>query len=573
MKIHNETTRKILKSKLFWTIFFLAVIFSLSQMGRFSLWQDEAWVANCILEPTIKETIFCETHIPLAPPLFTITVKETVFLFGNNEFIFRLVPAILGFCAIIIIYLLSYRFTKNKFTSILTTILFTFNPLVMRYMQELKPYIGDVFFTLLLIYLTEEFLSENKTKIILKKTKSIMVGALFIVAGCIFNPFVIEQLLSPDKQINNPWHYLVIALLDLTLIIIGLVILKKEEYNKQFLLLFSASIVSIWFSHVTFFIIPTIILRIVVEKLKAKKSVQKKEFKLLLFPLIVILINFFANYFIFIKSLTTDKYLLIFWEDYFVYSYNLLEIIGFILKKSYSLFSYIFPYFENYNYLVVIITIFLFIMGLLVLVKRKQHYLLIYFLTPFVLVILASIMQKYLYGGVRTNLFLIPLIIISISIAITVLYDIVKKYYSKILVIAIIMILLLVVFTMKDFTKIKNLEELKPVILFYKENKLSEDHTYLYYGSYHAFQYYHGISEEDYIILGTNNRNQSSKYIQELNESINNLSNGRFWLVFSHHYGTIDEIGLMVNYTSSRCKLISHFEATDASTYLFSCNH
>jgi len=57
-----------------------------------SLWLDEAWVANSVLERTWSGLFYYPDWLQTSPPLFLAVERLTVWLLGLSNFAFRLYP-------------------------------------------------------------------------------------------------------------------------------------------------------------------------------------------------------------------------------------------------------------------------------------------------------------------------------------------------------------------------------------------------------------------------------------------------------------------------------------------------
>lgn len=125
-------------------------------LGGRSLWLDEASVANWASQSSLKEVL---ASMGPAPPFFIIALHYIVKFFPNNEFTLRLLPCLFGIGSLALIYLVARRI--NDKAALLTLILFSFSYPLVYYSKELKQYSGDVFFALLLVFLTERIVTKN----------------------------------------------------------------------------------------------------------------------------------------------------------------------------------------------------------------------------------------------------------------------------------------------------------------------------------------------------------------------------------------------------------------------------
>ena len=92
-----------------------------------------------------------------APPLFLCLIKfcTTIFPINNTEtanIIFRTIPLCTGILSIFAFYHLLSNIFINRFVILCGLILFAFNPTLINYAYELKPYSTDVLVCILLIF-------------------------------------------------------------------------------------------------------------------------------------------------------------------------------------------------------------------------------------------------------------------------------------------------------------------------------------------------------------------------------------------------------------------------------------
>jgi hypothetical protein len=130
-----------------------------------SLWLDEAWVANSVLEPTISDTVYYRDWLQTSPPLFLLLMRFVVGILGVSNEAFRVIPALFGFFSVILMALSAARLLRPSF-SLVAVSLFVFCPSVVYYSHEAKQYSTDVFVSLMLISLGLVYLSKpSKTNL------------------------------------------------------------------------------------------------------------------------------------------------------------------------------------------------------------------------------------------------------------------------------------------------------------------------------------------------------------------------------------------------------------------------
>jgi hypothetical protein len=123
-----------------------------------------------------------------------------------------------------------------------------------------------------------------------------------------------------------------------------------------------------------------------------------------------------------------------------------------------------------------------------------------------------------------------------------------------------------------------NESDIKPVMAYLAEKRLSDDIIYVYYIGDSAFHYYapfYGIDTKN-VVTGTNSRLKKVA-LKSFYEDVKKLSgNKRVWFIFS---GLVDCDGcegdkdlFYVNYLNEHGVMLDSFQATDASAYLYNLN-
>ncbi len=97
------------------TVLILAAAAALRWQGlERSLWLDEAWVANSVVQPTAAEMIYYERWLQTSPPLFLLAVRFSVAILGLGNAALRLAPWIFSVWACIMTALAIRAFTPSR---------------------------------------------------------------------------------------------------------------------------------------------------------------------------------------------------------------------------------------------------------------------------------------------------------------------------------------------------------------------------------------------------------------------------------------------------------------------------
>ena len=209
-------------------IFFTGIILRLRQYltGR-SLWLDEA-----MLGLNIVNRDFINLFRPLdydqgAPIGFLLVEKIFSLLFGHNEYALRFLPFILGVLSLYLFYILLGQYT-NGISLVITFALFALNPFLIYYTSELKQYIADVFFVILLLILARDSKRASPNKLPILTFAGCLAlwfshPSIFILAG-IGISLLISALQEKDRArlstiliVGIAWVFNVFILYSLTL--------------------------------------------------------------------------------------------------------------------------------------------------------------------------------------------------------------------------------------------------------------------------------------------------------------------------------------------------------------------
>lgn len=131
---------------------------------NFSLWGDEAALANNIVERDLAELVKPLDYNQAAPLGFLLTTKLITLFLGTNEYSLRLLPFVYGLLSLLLFYQLGKMILKPAL--IFGMALFATSQLHVRYVAEFKQYIGDGFWALLLLCLAFKFISTHQQRIL-----------------------------------------------------------------------------------------------------------------------------------------------------------------------------------------------------------------------------------------------------------------------------------------------------------------------------------------------------------------------------------------------------------------------
>lgn len=390
--------------------------------------------------------------------------------------------------------------------------------------------------------------------IYLQKTGTLVAVALFAISSRLI------YYASEVKQYSSD------VLISLLLLILANKCLQVKVRPKNYIALIVVSIAAMWISHPALFTLVGVGLALLFDLL------LKKERRKLLW-LGILLLAWIANiailYLTSLRSLAANSALIDYWHQSFMPMPPWRDPAWFL--------NAFLEMFRNpvglINRSTAIIGMIVSIVGLLSYFVYKRKYTII-LLIPFLVVMLASGMQKYPFGD-RLLLFIVPLVFLFIGEGIERIGLILLRVnpWASLGVCLIITGLVLYEPTKLAFQNLSqpNMgEHIKPVIAYMRQHKLDTDHVYIYYSAFPAFTYYapmYGITKEDYYI-GIASRQEPSKYLADLDRYI---IGGRIWFVFSHNcfWCTVDEETYYVKYLDHIGVRLDEYRAPGASLYLY----
>ena len=138
-------------------ILFLAFLIRLISLNQ-SLWLDEAVTANVVSNYSYSEIITKFSPTDFHPPLFYLVEKFWTNIFGYSEIALRFPSIIFSLITAWIIYLIAEKLRglkglkELKGLGVWAAALFLFNPLIIYYSQEARPYMFVTMFVTLIVY-------------------------------------------------------------------------------------------------------------------------------------------------------------------------------------------------------------------------------------------------------------------------------------------------------------------------------------------------------------------------------------------------------------------------------------
>lgn len=118
------------------TIILLGSVLRLYQLGKQSLWLDEAY---SVMMSKDLFVLWCQQLKDSSPPLYYSILHYWAIIFGNTEFSLRLLSALLGILLIPLLFI-SGKIIFNRTVGIYSALLAAISPIHIYYSQEIKMY-------------------------------------------------------------------------------------------------------------------------------------------------------------------------------------------------------------------------------------------------------------------------------------------------------------------------------------------------------------------------------------------------------------------------------------------------
>lgn len=118
-----------------------------------SLWLDEAWVANSLLAGSLRGMLLYDRWLQTSPPLFLLTARAAVRLFGEKNWAFHLAPLLFAWAALGVFARVARQRLAAGF-AVLAVALFALSPAGLYYARELKQYSAELFAGTVLLWLS-----------------------------------------------------------------------------------------------------------------------------------------------------------------------------------------------------------------------------------------------------------------------------------------------------------------------------------------------------------------------------------------------------------------------------------
>jgi hypothetical protein len=175
----------------------IAIPLRMNAMGR-SLWLDEVWVANSLLEPNLSSMLYYGPWLQTTPPVFLLLERLAINILPISSESLRLLPLLFGLLGIGAMAYLALRLLDPR-TAFLVLFLFVFSPAHVIYSQSLKQYTCDTLVSIVLIVLGLFYLQHRTTAWLIAS-----LGAFVALAGLSYNAILFTPALLYGALFKPP---------------------------------------------------------------------------------------------------------------------------------------------------------------------------------------------------------------------------------------------------------------------------------------------------------------------------------------------------------------------------------
>jgi hypothetical protein len=140
------------------TLGFIALGLGLYGIER-SLWLDEAWVANSVLQPTLSGMFYYPDWLQTTPPLFLLLTRAVVHVFGTSNAAFRTAPLGMALAGVVFMMAASRRLVSLPLAALAAGLL-VFHPVAIEYSRTCKQYSGEMAASAAILFFAAVYLQQ-----------------------------------------------------------------------------------------------------------------------------------------------------------------------------------------------------------------------------------------------------------------------------------------------------------------------------------------------------------------------------------------------------------------------------
>ncbi len=153
-----------------------------------SLWLDEAWVANSVLEPTLSGMFYYPDWLQTTPPLFLLLTRAVTHILGMSNAAFRVAPLGLALAGIAFMMAAARRLVSLPLAALAAGLLAS-HPVAIEYSRTCKQYSGEMAASAAILFFAALYLQQPDRRRFYGLTGSFVVtlplawSAAFLLPG------------------------------------------------------------------------------------------------------------------------------------------------------------------------------------------------------------------------------------------------------------------------------------------------------------------------------------------------------------------------------------------------------
>jgi hypothetical protein len=281
--------------------------------------------------------------------------------------------------------------------------------------------------------------------------------------------------------------------------------------------------------------------------------------------------SFLIEYVVVLRGPANASYLHDFWENQFLRASSLPALVALVARRTHELTVF----FAGYRAALGAALLAFYLVGCVAALLRRQGALFAGAAGPLLVAIGMALLQRYPYGGTRTNLFLLPSICLGVAAGVAWVWPSSFRRERAVAIVAGLAVACIgVQITRQHLRRPYEREELRGPIEAMKLSRRRGDFTYVYYGAKPAFRYYVREPLDGPTIMGAENREAPERYRDELERMFERSPwPSRWWVVFSHFGVRDDERNLIKQVFRERCRRGEKFTDYGADVTLYICGN
>lgn len=332
----------------------------------------------------------------------------------------------------------------------------------------------------------------------------------------------------------------------LLLILIAEHIIQQRHRSASWGILAMSGAIGLWFSYPLIFVlcsVGTILLWDIAKNISKGNIPDREKYRMIFYWVVTfsfIVGSFLILYVTVIRNQVTPG-LESYWRSAFPDSGEPIPFLKWLITGTWSFFVY---FWNGYAP----IAMFLSLVGIWELYRSNRNRIVAYWGIVFFLLLIASVLQRYPFGGNRVNLFTIPFFIILFISGIRFIWRL-SVVTSLLRPVAYLGLLLIPVVAADAGLYYKNnkgylwykqypmVQDMRSALSILAEKRKDNEPVYIYYGGdlafeYYSRHYYNALSIASPVFIGKMHRGNNPEYIEEIKPCI---ESGRpFWLLATH---------------------------------------